>query len=168
MAEDTLFMDGINLLDQVNDSSELLQGLFKSNRSGRADTKIYLSLIEELLERRLLIEEFIESSKLKELIKDNRLYRGITISEDAYLGLEHLSKDEFSLLSEIEKGAKMPHYYQKWNKHYLKHYKNIIPDKKKPRQKSPKKVESVFDQFFRFKSKEVKRHNEKIEKIPEN
>ena len=31
----------------------------------------------------------------------------------------------------------------------------------------PKKVESVFDQFFRFKAEEIEKNNENIEKIPD-
>lgn len=54
--------------------------MFNANKAGRDETKMYISLIEELLERRLLIEDFIDIKKLSNLVKDNKMFRGITIS----------------------------------------------------------------------------------------
>jgi len=54
--------------------------MFNANQAGRDETKKYISLIEELLEWRLLIEDFIEIGKLTELVKDNKMFWGITIS----------------------------------------------------------------------------------------
>lgn len=80
LASDTIFYEKLNLLDQVNNSSQLLQGMFNSNKAGRDETKIYISLIEELLERWLLIEDFIEITKLQNMVKENKMFWGITIS----------------------------------------------------------------------------------------
>lgn len=99
MISDTLFYDKLNLLDQVNSSSQLLQGMFNLNQAaGRDETKKFISLIEEMLERRILIEDFVEANKLRELLKDNKLYRGITIQKDTLAEIETLKLDEFRVL----------------------------------------------------------------------
>jgi len=48
--------------------------MFNSNKAGRDETKMYISLIEELLERRLLIEDFIDIKKLSNLVKEDKMF----------------------------------------------------------------------------------------------
>ena len=70
--------------------------MFNSNKAGWDETKMYISLIEELLEWRLLIEDFIDIKKLSNLVKDNKMFRGITISQDALKFIDDLNNDEFT------------------------------------------------------------------------
>jgi hypothetical protein len=97
--------------------------MFNLNQaSGRVETKKFISLIEEMLERRILIEDFIETNKLKELVKDNKLYRGITISKDVLSELEAINMDEFKvLIKDVDKHQ--VENERKWEKHYMNHYK---------------------------------------------
>ena len=63
--------------------------MFNLNQAaGWDETKKFISLIEEMLERWILIEDFIDSNKLRDLIKDNKLYWGITIGKDTLTELD--------------------------------------------------------------------------------
>jgi hypothetical protein len=125
MASDTLFYDSISILDEVDNSLDLMKAL-KSEKIGQKElsktsvksfkSQITLveSLIQELIDRRLLIEDYIPASKLVSLAKSNKLYRGITIHPRTFEAVDTMWKDDFSACPAIaqlkfgQKGKQKP------------------------------------------------------------
>lgn len=72
------------ILDKVSNSLEFMKAVNekRTTRSESVSKNIFImqSLIEELLDRKLLIEDYIDIKKIRELTHENKLYKGITIS----------------------------------------------------------------------------------------
>ena len=151
ISSDTLFYDTICILDQINSSLELMKAM-NEKKSKRNDNILFQSVIQELLDRRLLIEDYVEKSKILELTNENKLYRGITISPETFKLVDELSKDEFNMIDKL--GVDLDkQYYQNWKKFYgIKHSKLD----QKEESKETKMFESVFDQYFKYKKMESK------------
>lgn len=112
LASDTYFYNQgdsfIKILDKVSNSLEFMKACLNHNsysasrasynsgnevgdkrsskRSEGVSKNIFImqSLIEELLDRKLLIEDYIDVAKIRELTSENKLYRGITINSKIF------------------------------------------------------------------------------------
>ena len=89
MASDTMFYDTIPILDKINNSQDLMKAM-NEMKSKRDESILSHYLIQELLDRRLKIENYIEMKQIKELVKDNKLYRGVTISPTNFELIDHM------------------------------------------------------------------------------
>lgn len=89
MTSDTLFYDTIQILDRVNDSLELMKAM-NEKKSKRSENILFHSVIQELLDRRLLIEDYVDKNKILELTRENKLYRGMTISPQTFENVDQL------------------------------------------------------------------------------
>ena len=81
--------DQENLLERIESSSRLMQGLFGSSNLNRKDLMILESLIFDMVDGKISAEQIIDKELIKR-IKGNWLYRGFTLSKDTEAKLNYL------------------------------------------------------------------------------
>ena len=151
ISSDTMFFDTIRILDKINSSLELMKAM-NERKSKRNENILFQSVIQELLDRRLLIEDYVEKNKILELTQENKLYRGITISPKSFELIDELCKDEFNMIEKLNKDLNKQ-YYQNWKKYYNAKLPSLEQNNN---QEEVKMFESVFDQYFKYKKMESK------------
>ena len=88
---DTLFFDQVSLMEKVSGSNEWMKGIFGNmDPVSRKDAILFEAFLEELMEKRLRVEEFLDKATLERLLK-NDLYRGVSFSNETKSLVDSLS-----------------------------------------------------------------------------
>lgn len=116
LASDTMFFDTVSIIDEIHNSLDLMKAM-NDIKSKRDESVISHLLIQELLDRKLKIEDYIDVEKIKELTRENKLYRGVTISHKNFELIDNLCKEEFNIIEELNKDLSKP-YFEKWKNFY--------------------------------------------------
>lgn len=94
---------------------------------------VFDNFLDELLQKRIKIDEFLDGQTLEKLIENNKLYRGITLKNESMTLIDSLKKDEFDIdtVFELEQFSRQKDFYKMSNDLYKQRLNNLISMKKK-------------------------------------
>ena len=116
MSSETMFYDTVSIIDKTKSSLDLMKAM-TDIKSKRDESILSHFLIQELLDRRLKIEDYVDIDQIKQLTKENKLYRGVTISPKNFELIDNLTKEQFSIVDQLNKDLNKP-YFEEWKKFY--------------------------------------------------